>query len=406
MRFFIVFSGIILLIIAFILLRFSLEKEPIKVGLLYSKSGVMASSEIPIAIMFKAAIKEINDTGGLLSQKIEIIEYNADSNPLEFYNGAEKLIENGVVSIFGCWTSSSRKEVKKVVEKHNNLLFYPLQYEGFEESRNIIYLGLSANQQVNPTLDFIQTNFGTNIYLIGSDSIYSHATNHYIKELSKLTELNIMGEYYLSDDDINFDNLFEDILEKKPHAIINTINGQNNIEFFTKLKELGINSNNIPVFSLSLDESLISKMAKSSHGMLGHYATWGYFDAHNKDEDNQFTSFTKKYFKEDLPITDAMFSIYLGVQLFKDAIIKGNDTSPKMIQKNIKRGSYHISNDIYFTDPNTNHLYRHVMIGKINHNHSFDVVWHSAQIIKPNPFPTFKPKKEWQNYIDLGVNHE
>ncbi|MDY0117513.1 MAG: transporter substrate-binding protein [Sulfurimonadaceae bacterium] len=412
MRFLVLCGVIVLFILGALFMRFTLEKDSIKVGLIYSQSGTMATSEAPVALMFKAAIKELNDNGGILSKNIEIIEYDAASDPKEFHKGAEELIQKGVVSIFGCWTSASRKEVKKVVEKYDNLLFYPLQYEGLEISPNIIYLGLSANQQINPTLDFIQTHFGKNIYLIGSDYIYPRAANFYIKELSKLTELKIVAERYIPLESDVFGDLFLDILEKKPDAIINTLNGDSNIAFFTQLKKHKITAHKTPVFSLSLDESLVSKMSDSNDSnaidsMVGHFATWGYFNVLNKNKTNTFTNFLHHYFKEDVDITDAMFSIYMGVQIFKEAIIKGNSATPKEIQKNIKRGSYNLSGDIYFVDPNTNHLYRHTMIGKINPKNDFDILWHSPQIIKPQPYPTFKSKKEWYKCVDtFHVNQE
>lgn len=410
MRFWITCSLIVLFITGVMLTRISLEKESIKVGLLYSKSGIMATSETPMALMFKAAIHEINVNGGILSKEIEIIEYDAASNQEEFRKGAEKLIQEGAVSIFGCWTSNSRKEVKKVVEKHGNLLFYPLQYEGLEESDNIVYLGLSANQQINPTLAYIQTRFGKNIYLVGSDYIYPHAANYYIKELSKLTDLKIVAEHYFSMENNNFEDLVQDIKEKKPDAIINTLNGDSNIAFFNALKKQGLSARNIPVFSLSLDESLVSEIANSdlADSMHGHYATWGYFNILNENKINDFTLFLQNYFKEDIEITDAMFSMYIGVQIFKDAIIKGKSATTQAIQNNIDRGSFNLSGNIYFIDPKTNHLYRHVMIGKVNSKNDFDIVWHSPQIIKPHPYPTFKPKKEWQEYMlhAIGESNE
>jgi len=399
MKFFIIVFSIIVFITASMFALSLTKKESIKVGLLYSKSGTMSTNEKPLSDMLRAAVWQINKDGGVLGREIEIIEFDGKSDSQEFKKGAEELIAKGAVSIFGCWTSASRKEVKEVVEASNNVLFYPLQYEGFEESQNIVYLGLSANQQINPAIDFIQTNFGNDIYLVGSDYIYPKAANFYINELAKLTELNVKAERYYALNSTDFKDLFEDIKSKKPNAIINTLNGDSNIEFFKKLKENGITSNDIPVISLSVDEASLSKISKENAAiMYGHYAVWGYFDVMNKST-NEFSDLLRDRFEKDVVVTDAMFSIYLGAQFFKQALLRSKKITTEEILKNIKRSSINISGNIYHIDPDTRHLYRNVYIGKINTLNKFDIVWSSSQIINPQPYPRFKERPFWENKI-------
>lgn len=401
MKFLTIVFGVTLFIISSMFAFVNLKQESIKIGLLYSKSGTMSANEIPVGVMLRAAVEEINKNGGIKNQKLEVVEFDGKSDPNEFRLGAKELIDRGVIAIFGCWTSASRKAVKDIVEKENNLLFYPVQYEGFESSENIIYLGLSANQQINPTIDFIISNYGKNIYLVGSDYIYPKATNIYIKELSKLTELNVLGERYYKLGSRDFKDLAQDIRSKKPDAIISTINGDSNIAFFKELEKNGIKSDTIPVFSFSLDESMIKEMAVQigSDTISGHYMTSGYFDVLNKNHSNDFTKFLDKNMKNH-QVSDAMFSVYLGVSFLKEALEMSQELSTKNLLKNIKGSSINISDNIYYVDPKNNHLHRRVLIGQIDKNLDINIVWQSKNIVIPKPYPEFKSKEFWDYMLN------
>lgn len=401
MKFFIIVLGVIVFIISSMFAFVHLKQENIKIGLLYSKSGTMSANELPIGIMLKAAVEDINKKGGIKKRNLEIVEFDGKSDPDEFKKGAKELVEKGVIAIFGCWTSASRKAVKDVVEKEDNLLFYPVQYEGFESSKNIIYLGLSANQQINPTIDFIQTHFGKNIYLVGSDYIYPKATNNYIKELSKLTELNVLGERYYKLGSRDFSDCIQEIKSKKPDAVINTINGDSNIAFFKELEKNGIDSHTVPVFSLSLDESMIQEISAQigSGAMKGHYTTWGYFDILNKNRWNDFTKFLDKNMR-NYQVSDAMFSTYAGVSLLKEALEASQEFSTKNLLKNIKGSSINISENIYYIDPKNNHMHRRVLIGQIDNSLNINIVWQSKNIILPKPYPEFKSKEFWDYMLN------
>lgn len=383
-------KSITLFIFIFILVSifgfYFMAQKPIKVGLLYSQTGTMASSEIPLAKIFKVAIKELNSNGGIKGSHIEILEYDGKSDPKEFAKGAESLIQQGAISLFGCWTSASRKEVKSIVEKYDNLLFYPVQYEGFEASRNIIYLGLSANQQINPTINFIEKHYGNKVYLVGSDYIYPKAANLYIKELAKLTDLKVLGESYIPLGASSFGDIFDDIQNKKPDIIINTLNGESNQAFFKNLEKYP----HIPVVSLSIDESMIEIISKNDEKLMqGDYLVAGYFD-----------SMKKLKIKDISPITDAMLAQYIGIQLFKNALEKSDTFTTHNIQKNIKRESFYLDGEIFFLNEKNNHLYKKVYIGKINQNKHLDIVWQTSRIIPPKPYPSFHTKQFWENELE------
>jgi len=401
MKFWLLALSIILFILLSMFAFTTLKQPTIKVGLLYSGSGTMAHNEIPVAQMFRASIEQINKEGGIQNRKIEILEFDAKSEPAAFQKGAQELTQKGVIALFGCWTSASRKAVKEVVEKEKNLLFYPVQYEGFERSQNIIYLGLSANQQINPTISFIQNHFGKDVYLVGSDYIYPKATNAYIQELAQLTELNVVAQRYYKLGSSDFSTLAEDIRAKKPSAIINTLNGDSNIAFFDALHQAGIDAREVPVFSFSVDESLITSIAKKigTQALYGHYATWGYFDVLSKNRSDAFTQFIEQNLPKN-SISDAMFSTYVGVQLFKQALLNTKEITTKALLENLKAMSINISEEIYYIDPKNNHIHREVFIGQIAKNAHIDIIWKSQDAVQPTPYPPFHNEEFWDKVVE------
>jgi urea transport system substrate-binding protein len=192
------------------------KTSSIKVGVLHSLSGTMKISEKDVADVTVAAFQEINANGGILGHRIEPIVVDGKSNPEQFGIEAKKLIqEKKVKAIFGCWNSSSRKEVKPVVEKYNHLLFYPVQYEGFETSPNIVYLGQTPNQQIRPAIKYAMDHFGKTFFLVGSDYIFPHAANLYIKDFSSVLKNRVVGEAYLPLGGKNFKEIVQDIKLKK-----------------------------------------------------------------------------------------------------------------------------------------------------------------------------------------------
>ncbi len=237
------------------------KKKYVKVGLLHSLTGTMSISEVAVRDAELLAIKEINDAGGILGYQIKPVEEDGKSNPRMFAEKARKLIEqDGVVSIFGCWTSDSRKAVKPVVEELYNLLWYPVQYEGFEASPNIMYMGASPNQQVVPAVDFCAENFGKRFYLIGSDYVFPHTANEIIKAQLKNLGGTCVGETYVPMHESDFVQVVREIVKIKPDVIINTLNGSSNQSFFSQLKYSGPSAEEVPVMSFSVSESEIKNI--------------------------------------------------------------------------------------------------------------------------------------------------
>lgn len=399
MKFKYILTFIISFLIFSFLMFFTNQKDEIKVGLLYSKSGVMAINESQIGDGLHLAVKHINDNGGILGKKIAIIEADGKSNPNDFALGAKYLVDSGVSAIFGCWTSASRKAVKPIVEKADNLLFYPVQHEGIEVSPNIVYLGLSANQQINPVLNYAMSHFGKNIFLIGSDYIYPKMANLYIKEFSKIAGFNIVGEEYKNIDCTNFDEIATKIKNSKADFVINTLNGQSNKIFFENMQKHNIKAADFPIISLSLDEANIEYISKTvkKEFLAGHLSSWVFFDENIKN--SNLYKIKQTYNNHNIS-TDVFASTYYGMVLLKQAIEEANSIKPSIIKLKIKRQSIATTKDkMIYIDSNSKYAWLNTSIVAISDDLKFKSVWNSATSIEPLPFPQFRHKEFWEEAL-------
>ncbi len=381
-----------------------LLKAPIKVGILHSLSGTMAISEAPVAEATLMAIDEINKKGGLLGRPIEPIVVDGQSNWPHFADMAEKLITQDNVSvIFGCWTSACRKTVKPIIEKHHHLLFYPVQYEGLEQSPNIVYTGAAPNQQIIPAVKWSFDHLGKRFFLVGSDYVFPRTANEIIKEQIKILGGEVVGEEYLLLGSQDIAPIIKKILETKPDVILNTINGDSNIAFFKALREAGITPKEIPVMSFSIGESELSHMNKKD--VAGHYAAWNYFQSIPTPENKDFVSRFKKTHKnsdntQTMVVDDPMEAGYFGVYLWAQAVNDAKSNNVNDVLSAIKSQSFYAPEGVVYVDPDVLHTWRSVRIGKIGYDGQFEIVWSSERPIEPVPYPTFRSKEEWNEFLD------
>ncbi len=273
----------------------SMSEPPIKVGILHSFSGTMAISETSVADATLLAIEEINERGGILGRKVEAVVVDGSSDWQTFAEQAERLITEEKVSVvFGCWTSASRRTVKPVFEKHNHLLFYPVQYEGLEESQNIIYTGAAPNQQIIPAVKWCFDNLGTKFFLVASDYVFPRSANAIIKD--QLTALGgeLAGEEYVLLGSSEVEEVIQNIIETQPDVILNTINGDSNVSFFRWLRKAGVTPDKIPTMSFSIAEDELRTLG--AEDMIGDYACWNYFQSIDTKANNDFVRrFKEKY---------------------------------------------------------------------------------------------------------------
>ncbi len=299
----------------------SANDEPIKVGLLHSFTGTMKDSESAVADAVTLAIEEINETGGLLGRRIEIVRADGRSDESVFAREAATLITEEMVSvIFGCWTSSSRKAVQRVVETHDHLLFYPLQYEGMESSPNIVYTGAAPNQQIVPAVKWSMDTLGRRIFLVGSDYIFPRMANVIINDIVRALSGEVVGEEYLLLGSNDVDDVVRKIEETRPDVILNTINGSTNVVFFSKLREVGITPDEIPTMSFSIAEQELVSMEGDVAKMAGDYAAWNYFQSVPTEENQDFVTRFKSRFGAERVTSDPLASSYAAVHLWANAV--------------------------------------------------------------------------------------
>jgi len=375
------------------------EEHPIKVGVLHSLSGTMAISERPVADATLLAIEEINERGGILGRKVEPILVDGKSDWQTFAHEAERLItEEKVSAVFGGWTSASRKTMKPVFEEYNHLLFYPVQYEGLEESPNIIYTGAAPNQQAIPAIDWAFKNLGTKFFLVGSDYVFPRSANAIMTERIKELGGVVVGEEYKVLGSKDFSDTVKKIKEAKPDVILNTINGDSNIWFFRELRESGITPKHIPTISFSIAESEIQQFEASD--MAGDYAAWNYFQSLDIPENEIFVENFKTRYGQDRVTSDPMEAAYIGIYIFAKAAEKSGSDDVNKIREAVKGITLVAPEGIVGVDPQTQHLAKTVRIGKILNNGQFEVVASSEAGIMPVPYPSYKSKQEWDTFLN------
>lgn len=371
-----------------------IETKPnIKIGVLHSLTGTMAASETPLVDAVRLAVEEANQSGGIDGAQIEMIVADCRSDANYCAQQAEKLItQDKVQALFGCWTSACRKALKPVVEKHHHLLFYPVQYEGFEQSPDIIYTGAAPNQQIIPMVAWALQNHGKRAYLIGSDYIFPRTANRIVKKLLQAQGGQAVAEHYVPLGEQKLDAVVRDIAAKHPDFVVNTLNGDSNQYFFSALKKAGIRATDIPVFSTSIAEAELLAMGPDL--MTGHYAGWNYFQSVDSDENREFIARFRHRFGQDKVLDDPMEAAYVGVRLWVNALREAETLDMTTLKILLGQQTLAAPEGIVAIDAATRHLWKQVRIARARADGQFDIVWQSGRSMAPAPFPFFIPYEE------------
>jgi len=288
--------------------------EAVKVGILHSLSGTMAISEVTVKNATQLAIDEINAAGGVLGKQITAVTEDGASDPAIFAQKATKLVsDDGVVTVFGGWTSASRKAMLPVFEKTQNLLWYPVQFEGNECSPNIMYSGAQPNQQALPAYDWAKEKGYKKIFLVGSDYVYPRTANLILKKHIEADKLTMSGEEYQPLGGTEFSGVIGKIKAAKPDIIINTLNGDSNVAFFKQMAAANMGPKVIPVMSFSIAEQ--EAMAMGPSLVEGGYTAWNYYQSLDTPDNKKFIEAYKAKFGKDAVITDPMIHGYIDVCL-------------------------------------------------------------------------------------------
>ncbi len=382
------------------------ERSIIRVGILHSLTGAMAISEKPVVNATLLAIKELNNNGGILGKQIKPVIIDGQSDNRVFAKEVERLItEKKVDAIFGCWTSSCRKIIKPIVEKYQHIFFYPVQYEGLEQSKNIIYTGATPNQQIIPAIRWAMDNLGQRFFLVSSDYIFPRAANQIIHDIVINSTAEVIGEEYIplhphnpEQQTIKIQKMVQKILSSNPDVIVNTINGDSNVIFFEQLAAAGIYADKIPVISFSLGENELQYLDKNL--MQGHYSAWNYFQSIKSEQNKKFVAAYQQEFGHNSVVSDPMESAYYGVLIWAEAVFAAQSSKPSQVLEDIMGHGYKAPEGMVIIEPKNRHTWKTARIARINKNGQFSIVWDSVYPIKPKPYPSSRTQEEWQHYLE------
>ena len=370
--------------------------DAIKVGILHSLSGTMAISEKSVVDSTQLAIEEINKAGGINGKQIQVILEDGNSDGPTFAEKAKKLIdEDQVVVVFGCWTSLSRKAVKPVFEDKNHMLFYPVQYEGQECSKNIFYTGAAPNQQIEPSVDWLLDHKGKEFYLIGSDYVFPHTANTIIRAQLEAKGGKVVQEDYLPLGNVEVAPIIAKIRSALPNGgiIYNTLNGDSNVAFFKEMHGSGLTVDKYPVMSVSIAEEEVKAIGVDF--LKGQYAAWNYFQTVESPENKKYVDAFKAKYGAERVTNDPMEAAYISVNIWKQSVEKaGSAGTPTDLEK-VRTAAYGQS----FAAPegpvkmNTNHhLSKTVRIGEVREDGLFKIVFATPKPVDPIPWNQYDKK--------------
>lgn len=362
------------------------DGDTVKVGLLHSLTGSMAISEKSVRDAEVLAIKEINAAGGVNGKQIEYVEEDGASEPSTFATKAEKLIDSeGVSTIFGCWTSSSRKAVKPIVEEYGSLLWYPVQYEGMESSSNIVYTGAAPNQQIVPAIDYLLDQGYKKFFLLGSDYVFPRTANMIINAQLEAKGAEAVGEEYADMDQTDFAAIISKIEAAKPDVIINTLNGTGNVSFFKQMSEKNYTSSDYMTMSFSIAEEEVATIGADI--LKGHMVSWNYYQTTDTEKNKEFVKAYKDAYGENRVTSDPAEAAYDAVYLWKAACEKADSFEPEDVIKAVESGeiSFDAPEGTVTIQGDNHHLVKPVRIGQVGDDGLINEIY-ATDPVAPDPY--------------------
>jgi urea transport system substrate-binding protein len=390
------------------------QEDTIKVGILHSLSGTMAISETTLKDTMLFLIDEQNKKGGLLGKKLEAVVVDPASDWPLFAEKARELIQKDkVAAVFGCWTSVSRKSVLPVFEELNNILFYPVQYEGEESQRNVFYTGAAPNQQAIPAVDYLMNDEGVERWVLaGTDYVYPQTTNKILKAY-----LNSKG---VKDEDIminytpfghsDWQTIVTDIKNfgsaGKKTAVVSTINGDANVPFYKELANQGIKAEDIPVVAFSVGEEELAGLDTAP--LVGHLTAWNYFQSVDTPENAEFIKKWKDYTKNPKRVTnDPMEAHVIGFNMWIKAVEKAGTTDPDAVIDALIGVSVPNLTGGYSTMMPNHHITKPVLIGEIQADGQMETVWQTSGLVVGDEWSDYLPDSkdlisDWRKPMSCG----
>ncbi|MEA5452157.1 transporter substrate-binding protein [Leptolyngbya sp. CCNP1308] len=371
-----------------------MANSPIRVGVLHSTTGAMAASEAPLVAAALMAIDEINQAGGVLGRPLEPVVADGASEPGQFAQAAQQLLAvDSVATLFGCWTSMSRKALLPVLAAHNRLLWYPVHYEGLEQSPWVFYTGSCLNQQVEPALDWLLAQGKRHLFLIGSDHLFPRITHKIIRGQLKHRQGAVVGEAYVPLGATDFSDLAKTIAMAQPDAVFNTLNGPSNLPFYTQCQALGLTADRLPILTVSIGELELQNMGSVA---AGHYACWSYFQSLETPANRAFVERFKQH--SGNPGTraagehgvggvtsDSIEAAYAQVYLWRAAVTAAQTTATNAVRQAAYHQRWEAPSGTLYCEPN-HHVQKRCHVGQVQTDGQFRIVYSSPGPIRPLPW--------------------
>ncbi len=363
--------------------------DTVTVGILHSLTGTMAISETGAQEAEKLAIKQINESGGVLGRQIKIIQEDGASDWPTFAEKSRKLLVNDkVAAVFGCWTSASRKAALPVFEKENGLLYYPTFYEGLEQSKNVIYTGQEATQQILDGLNWVAKEKGAKtFYLIGSDYIWPRTSMKIArKHIENVLGGKVVGEEYKPLGDTQFGSVINKIRLKKPDVIYAAVVGGSNVAWFKQLKAAGITGDKQTLLTISVTEDEV--LGIGGENLEGFYSIMKYFQSQDNPNNEAFVKAFKEMWGDDSVIGDVTQAAYLGPWLWKAAVERAGSFDIDKVVAESEKGDIELTTapEGYVKLHKNHHLWSKARVGKWKKDGQVEVVY-TSELIEPDPFP-------------------
>ncbi|HZG37804.1 MAG TPA: transporter substrate-binding protein [Nodosilinea sp.] len=357
--------------------------DPIRVGVLHSLTGPMAISETSLVEAALMAIDEINQAGGVLGRPLEAVVADGASDPGGFAVAAQHLLAiDQVVTIFGGWTSMSRKAVLPVLEAHNALLWYPVHYEGLEQSPWVFYTGSCLNQQVEPALDWLLAQGKRRLFLLGSDHLFPRVTHKVVQGQLKHRQGTVVAEDYLPLGTTDFEAVVQRILAAQPDAVFNTLNGPSNLPFYNQCQAQGLSADRIPILTVSIGELELRQIGAAA---AGHYACWSYFQSLQTDANQRFVAKFKQRYGGDRVTTDSIEAAYSQVYLWRAAVSTAQTTATDSVRQAAYHQRWEAPSGTVCCEPN-HHLQKRCHVGQAQADGQFRIVYSSPGPLRPMPW--------------------
>ena len=368
-----------------------LDHGSIKIGILHSLSGTLTTSERPLQQMLVMLIEKLNEAGGLLGRPVEAAIMDPRSDTRAYAAQAEALLrDRNVAAIFGCWTSASRKQVLPVLAKYDGLLFYPSQYEGEEQSPHVVYTGATPQQQALPAVDHLLELGRRRFFLVGTDYVYPRTTNAIIRNYLKSRGIgpDAVDEVYTPFGEKNWTDAVHHIRKfaGRDGAIIATLSGDANVHFFRERARQGLDADILPVMSLSLGEAELPALAERK--LIGHMVAWNYLQSIDTPENHAFINEWRQFTGDPAVITnDPMEATWIGFQLWARSVAAAGTTEPEAVRRALAGRSIRAPSGFDVrVDPESQHLYKPSVIGRMDANNTILPVRIGDRLIAPEPW--------------------